>query len=83
MAYVPDSPAEFKTIQDMLSFVSKEHEKIAIAIGQCLPTQLTELHAEPAKLIDFMVVAADGTDWDPGSGQGVYTYYNAAWRKLG
>ncbi len=26
---------------------------------------------------------ADGTHWNPGSGAGVYTYYGAAWHKLG
>lgn len=25
---------------------------------------------------------ADGTNWDPGSGEGIYAYYNATWNKL-
>lgn len=44
---------------------------------------LQELHEEPKKLILGMTVLADGTDWDPGSGAGVYTYYGSAWHKLG
>lgn len=32
------------------------------------------LHAEPAKLFDGMVVNADGTDWNPGFGAGLYRY---------
>lgn len=44
---------------------------------------LQELHAAPTKLYDGLTVLADGTDWDPGSGQGVYTYYGSAWNKLG
>lgn len=44
---------------------------------------LDELHEEPRKLISGMTVLADGTDWDPGAGQGVYTYYGGAWHKLG
>lgn len=45
--------------------------------------ELQELHEAPAKVRAGMVVLADGTDWDPGSGAGFYGYYGAAWVKLG
>lgn len=45
--------------------------------------EFEELHAAPTKVYDGLTVFADGTDWNPGSGQGVYTYYNSAWNKLG
>lgn len=45
--------------------------------------RLVELHVEPSRPRTGMTVLADGTDWDPGSGQGVYTYYNSQWNKLG
>jgi len=41
------------------------------------------VNAEPTKKWDGLTVLADGTNWNPGAGQGVYTYYNAAWNKLG
>lgn len=41
------------------------------------------LHAAPKKTWSGMTVLADGTDWNPGSGQGVYTFYASAWHKLG
>jgi hypothetical protein len=44
---------------------------------------LQELHEAPNKLKTGMTVLADGTDWNPGSGAGVYTYYGGAWHKLG
>lgn len=44
---------------------------------------LVKLHAAPAKVYDGMTVYADGTDWNPGAGEGVYTYYGAAWNRLG
>lgn len=44
---------------------------------------LDELHAEPRKPRVGMTVLADGTDWDPGSGAGIYTYYGGAWHRLG
>lgn len=45
------------------------------------------LHREPARPTLGMQVVADGTDWDPGSGDGTYAYEgsstaSAAWAKL-
>lgn len=45
--------------------------------------ELKELHSAPVKVRIGMIVLADGTDWDPGSGQGFYGYYNGQWNKLG
>lgn len=62
-----------------------ELEKIAQTLRE-LPTMaiaLQKLHAAPSKPYDGMTVYADGTDWNPGGGQGVYTYYGAAWNRLG
>jgi microcystin-dependent protein len=42
----------------------------------------TELHQEPAKPRVGQTVYADGTDWNPGSGAGLYEYTGAAWRRL-
>lgn len=46
---------------------------------------LKVLHASPGKTFGGMVVFADGVNWNPGSGQGVYVRDkdNAAWRHLG
>lgn len=44
---------------------------------------LSEYHAAPDKVWDGRIVLADGSDWDPGSGQGVYCYYNSTWNYLG
>ena len=37
-------------------------------------TQLLVSHSEPTRLKTGMLVIADGTDWDPGSGRGMYWY---------
>ena len=46
---------------------------------------IEERHVAPKKPRTGMVVLADGTDWDPGSGRGVYVYDEdiSAWRFLG
>jgi hypothetical protein len=44
---------------------------------------LKPLGREPERIREGMTVLANGTDWDPGSGQGIYSYYAGAWHKLG
>jgi len=40
------------------------------------------LYVEPIKPRDGMVVYADGTEWNPGSGEGIYGYINGSWTAL-
>ena len=44
---------------------------------------LKTLHAEPARIFDGMMVKADGTDWNPGSGAGIYARIGSSWIKAG
>lgn len=43
---------------------------------------LDVLENEPAEPFDGMLVYADGTSWNPGSGEGFYGYEAGAWVKL-
>lgn len=46
--------------------------------------QLTILYfAEPLNPEEGLIVRADGTEWNPGSGAGFYGRHNGAWRFLG
>jgi hypothetical protein len=40
------------------------------------------LHAEPARYSDGDVIMADGADWNPGAGGGLYQRFGGAWVKL-
>jgi hypothetical protein len=46
--------------------------------------RLQSLAAEPEKMIPHMIVIANGSDWDPGFGAGVYRRNgsNSAWVPL-
>ena len=60
-----------------------------IKVAQALDTPDQFLMLEPqyaapnVKLRDGLIVFADGTTWNPGSGIGVYCYYGSAWHFLG
>lgn len=69
----------------LVTWIRDQLVQIGGELADLRPTFLTleQLHAEPSRLYDGLTVYADGTDWNPGSGEGVYTYYNSAWNKLG
>lgn len=81
--FEPEFPSGIGTVPELLEFVLRENRRIATALAGALPSQLEELHVEPTKVREFMIVAADGVNWNPGAGQGVYAYYSGAWHKLG
>lgn len=43
---------------------------------------LTTLYAAPKRIFEGMILKADGTTWNPGSGAGVYVRVASAWVKL-
>lgn len=45
--------------------------------------QIDMLHKAPDKPKDGMVILADGTNFDPGSGAGYYGFRAGSWRFLG
>jgi hypothetical protein len=44
--------------------------------------QMDVLTSAPTSIVDGMVIFADGTSYDPGSGRGLYERVSSAWVKL-
>lgn len=44
---------------------------------------IPQLTSAPSSPVTGDTALADGVSWNPGSGQGVYCYYNSAWNYLG
>lgn len=64
-------------------YVNEQRKLQEVLNGPVDGIVLNTLTAQPKKLKEGLTVLADGTSWNPGAGQGVYTYYAAAWHKLG
>jgi len=75
-----DVPPEVKAFSD---YVNQELQNIEGTFAEQDFVGLVEKHAVPEKTPNGLVVLADGTDWNPGSGAGVYCFYAGAWHKLG
>jgi len=78
--YIPAAPPR-QVSPEVQQYLDQELRRIADAINRdvlFLPT----LTAEPASPADGMIAYADGTVWNPGSGEGFYGYEGSAWVKL-
>lgn len=65
--------------QALRSWLAEELRRVANAIGPLEFVQVTPIDVEPAKPRAGMIVWAVATDWDPGSGPGLYVYNGSAW----
>lgn len=75
----PEIPLEFQIwMLDELRHISD-----ALSELETDSLLLKQWNVEPDKLYDGLVIYADGTNFDPGSGEGYYGYYAAAWHFLG
>jgi hypothetical protein len=81
MAYVPSFPPDSE--EELLKWLQQELEAIGKEFALQDFINLAELTTPPKKLRTGLTVLADGTSWNPGAGQGVYTYYAGSWKKLG
>jgi len=61
---------EFQRVGDILQ--NLDAESLALA----------KLQAAPGRPFDGMIVYADGTNWNPGGGEGIYAFYATVWNKL-
>lgn len=79
--YQPGSAALLSVAGDVRRFLDEELRRIAdkVNAGEIYAQPLA---AEPAKPENGVIVYADGTNWNPGSGQGFYGYENGSWVKL-
>ncbi len=72
------------SLPDQLApFLREELAKLQAVLSTLSDGQLDVVTVAPAKPRDGMLRRADGVNWDPGSGQGVYCFYSGSWRFLG
>jgi hypothetical protein len=69
--------------RELTRWVKRELEKIKLAFDAALARQVEFLNVAPTKPREGMIRGADGTNWNPGSGKGIYAYYSSAWHFLG
>lgn len=83
MSYVPAPPPSDE--KDLMRWIVEELRQVGRAFENIEAISLQRRHRPPAKVTDGMIVLADGTNWDPGSGEGVYRWDSdtSSWKFLG
>lgn len=79
--YRPSSPPATDSVEALGRWAYEQLELISQAVPGEIP-QLTISHNAPRRPRNGQLVYADGSDWNPGSGEGFYGYENGAWVKL-
>jgi hypothetical protein len=74
--YTPDAVPD-EAPRGLRAWLAEQLRRIANDLNA--PKHLDLLRAEPARMYDGLVVAADGTNWNPGAGRGVYARVSGAW----
>ncbi len=65
---------------DLTEQINREFDQVERTLGDNL--FLPQNNVEPAKPRDGQIAYADGTNWDPGDGEGLYIYFNAQWNTM-
>jgi hypothetical protein len=81
--YTPGIVPRFQSNDHIATFLWDELQKIKAAIDALAAGHLDVTHVEPAKPRQGDIRYFDGTDYNPGSGAGIYYYNGAAWTFLG
>lgn len=82
MAYRPSNLPTELTPETLATWIVGELEQITRDQAETTELELRPIHAEPSKPREGMIVYADGANWNPGSGRGVYVRGAAGWEKL-
>lgn len=83
MAYTPGVVPQSEDVGEVKKWVEEELRALQVALLAAVESvPILPLYVEPPRPRDGMVVYADGTQWDPGSGEGFYGRENGAWVKL-
>jgi len=58
----------------LLEYVERELSEVSASIDSVANGETDVFYTEPARVYPGMILYADGTEWNPGSGEGIYRY---------
>lgn len=76
-------PGFLATDGDLVRYLDSELNRISLVIAQLNAGHIDKTYAAPVRPRDGDLRYADGTEWNPGSGEGFYGYVNGVWTPFG
>ena len=71
-----------QTAEEVVEYLQRVMPQVAQGLRLFDDSLLNKTHVAPDKTEDGMVRYADGSDWNPGEGQGYYFHDGSSWTKL-
>ena len=65
-------------VEDLGMYVVTELKRLGDTLFNQATFRLERIHAEPSRPREGDIRYADGTDWDPGNGEGIYFFKNGS-----
>lgn len=84
MSYIPKTPPvrrpkSFEDVADALQYMERELESISRNFSETTELELRTVSVAPFRPRAGMIVDADGVNWNPGSGAGLYVFRGGVW----
>lgn len=83
MTYIPKKAPplglEASLLEAFANYAEQEFQAVGRELGETTALELRTSFVEPKKPRIGMLVYADGTEWDPGSGEGLYVFKSGGW----
>ena len=80
--YQPE-PFSGNDAPELVEWLLRELNRVSATFELALARSVEFLNVAPDRPREGMICGADGTNWNPGSGKGVYAYYGGAWHFVG
>ena len=68
--------------EQLPDYLFSELNKLGDVVFNLDTFRLESTHVAPSKSRDGDIRYADGTDWNPSGGEGIYAFFNDTWNKL-
>ena len=82
LKYIPPNVPKFDKLEDLIIWLDLEFRRLSNVINRNIDQPYDPVGVNFDKFVDGMIIYADGTNFDPGSGRGLYLRNNNAWEKL-
>jgi hypothetical protein len=77
LTYVPEAPPQHPESTGV--YFQRELYRIGNILGDLSEYSLGVTNTAPTKASVGQIAYADGTNWNPGSGEGLYVYKSTGW----
>jgi len=77
--FAPGDPGNITSVAELLRYVQDLERRLEASLSSLASGKMEVLHSPPNKPREVTLVIADGANWNPGSGYGIYAFNGTTW----